>query len=225
MLETCKVKRFPLLRQLRWVFVGTKPRVCPRGGCHSGPAPSAPAPHRGKDPIPPVRPPPQARCQHSDHGRQCRGPARPRTPPRVSRSRRNTCPPHLPGKGWVVLLARGFCSGVFCPTDRTRCAHPMHPVLLPLDKPVLLSAELGRKTNKQTKNKPKILKYKNINGWLGVKWYALNRWDRGNCFVPKQIFKHHSDKTKSGLPCRWAGCLISASHVPLKRHFYKFTVR
>lgn len=127
-----------------WVPLGTSPK-------RTGPAP-------GKGSDPPGASPPQARCQHSDHGRQCRGPARPRTPPRVSRSRRNTCPPHLPGKGWVVLLARGFCGGVFCPTDRTRCAHPMHPVLLPLDKTVLLSAELGRKTNKQTKRNQKQTK-------------------------------------------------------------------
>lgn len=43
--------------------------------------------------------------------------------------------------------------------------------------------------------------------------------------VPNRSFKHQSDKQERGLQRRWAGCPVSASHVPLKRHFYKFVAR
>lgn len=43
--------------------------------------------------------------------------------------------------------------------------------------------------------------------------------------VPHRSFKHRSDKTGRGLPCRWDGCFISVSGVPLKRLIYKFAER
>lgn len=154
----------PERRQLHWVVVGTHPRGYRGAGCRLAPARARPRAHwprtgqRDRPPLPGVSRPRALPAQRSPAAvpgscaacprvpPACRGPAAPGSTPR------GDAPPAPAGQRLRYSLRKRTLQRGFAPPtvrDALLAAHPVHLLLLPLDKTVLLSIGWEQKTPNQ----------------------------------------------------------------------------